>query len=72
MITNYWLLVMMVAKRSPERPSADLPCTKKLKVEAGQDVRGEKTDQEKSKSKKKNESILINPGVTVLYYLLYP
>lgn len=49
----------MVAKRSPEKPSIDLPSTKKLKVEG--DVVGK--DTEKSKSKKKNESILINPGM---------
>ena len=53
---------MMVAKRSPEKQ--DVPSSKKLKVADVNEnsIVGNKSELQKSKSKKKIESILINPG----------
>ena len=60
----------MVTKRSPEKqiPVTDVHLAKKAKLEKDESintVNGDQTIPEKIKSKKKNESILINPGLAL-------
>ena len=62
---------MMVTKRSPEKHSEDIIPSKKLKVNDDNGAKENEAGIERIKSKKKNESILINPGsCTYFNYIL--